>query len=465
MTPEHGVRVRVTGNPALNFEEMAGILWDIFVAGIFCFAIVVVILWFALRSWHLVVAAVATLLVGLVWTAAFAAAAVGYLNIVSLAVAILFIGLGVDFAIHLGTRYADVLREHPDPLRAMGDAVEDVGGSLVLCTCTTAIGFLVFVPTDYHGVAQLGLIAGVGMVIIVGLTFTMFPALVFSWLRFDPAHLQRRAVRFESHWWRWFDAHPGAVRAGAAAAAVLALVLIPRAHFSPNILDIRDPETESVETFDDLLAEAGSASPWYVDAMAPSLDEAQALARRLDALDVVSHTVTLASYVPEDQDEKHAILEDVAFLLDSPPAGPATTAPPSPDEQIAALRELHAFLAEGRFDGSHAALAASMRGLERQLATFLDGSRRTATRRRRSRGSRACCSPACPISSRASARHSPRTRSRRTTCPRTCDAACWQTTERRGSRSSRATTSTARSRSARSSTVSPRSHRGRAASP
>ena len=55
LVAERGVRVRVTGNPALNFEEMAGILWDVFVAGIFCFAIVILILWFALRSWHIVI--------------------------------------------------------------------------------------------------------------------------------------------------------------------------------------------------------------------------------------------------------------------------------------------------------------------------------------------------------------------------------------------------------------------------
>jgi hopanoid biosynthesis associated RND transporter like protein HpnN len=371
LVPERGVTVRITGNPALNFEEMAGILWDIFVAGIFCFAVVVVILWFALRSWHIVIAAVATLLVGLVWTAAFAAVSVGYLNIVSLAVAILFIGLGVDFAIHLGTRYADLLREGNVPLEAMTAAVEDVGGSLVLCTVTTAIGFLVFVPTDYRGVAQLGLIAGVGMVIIVSLTFTLLPALLFSWLRFDAARHLTRAVTFEKHWWRWFDEHPWHVRRAAVVAAVLALVLMPRAHFSPNVLDIRDPATESVEAFDDLLEQAGAASPWYVDAMAPDLGAARALADQLDDLEVVSHAVTLASYVPEDQEEKHEILADIAFMLDPPPARDSRFGPPSIEEQVAALRELHDFLSADWVGRDDLALGASMRALRAHLATFL----------------------------------------------------------------------------------------------
>jgi hopanoid biosynthesis associated RND transporter like protein HpnN len=367
-----GIRIRITGNPALNYEEMAGILFDIFIAGIFCFAIVIVILWFALRSWHIVVAAVSTLLVGLVWTAAFAAVSVGFLNLVSLAAAILFIGLGVDFAIHLGTRYADFLREGKTPLDAMIAACEDVGGSLVLCTVTTAIGFLVFVPTDYRGVAQLGLISGAGMVLIVSLTFTFFPALLFSWLRFDAERHLRHSVTFRYQWWSWFDAHPRAVRGVAALIGIGAVSLLPLAHFDPNVIEMRDPTTESVEAFNDLLAQAGSASPWYVDSMAPSLGQASKLAAELEALDVVSHTITLNSYVPEEQEEKFYILEDIRFLLEPPPRGVESLETSSVDKQVAALRRLHAFLAAGWVQSDGTALGESMRSLQAQLTTFIE---------------------------------------------------------------------------------------------
>ena len=106
--------VRVTGNPALNHEEMLGIAWDITAGGVFCFVFVGFVLYVALRSLRLAIAALATLLVGLVWTAAFAAAAVGHLNLISLSFAVLFIGLGVDFAIHLGMSYAALRRDGLD---------------------------------------------------------------------------------------------------------------------------------------------------------------------------------------------------------------------------------------------------------------------------------------------------------------------------------------------------------------
>ena len=372
LTEEHGIDVRVTGNPALNYEEMSGILWDIFVAGIFCFAIVVVILWFALRSWHIVVAAVATLVVGLVWTAGFATVSIGYLNLVSLAAAILFIGLGVDFAIHLGTRYADFLRDGLSPLDAMIAACEDVGGSLVLCTFSTAIGFLVFVPTDYRGVAQLGLISGVGMVLIVSLTFTLFPALLFSWLRFDVKKHLRHSVTFRYRWWTWFESHPRGVRTTAALLGIAAIVLIPRAHFDPNVVDMRDPSTESVQAFNDLLEAAGSASPWYVDSLTPSLEAANTLAEELETLDAVSHTITLASYIPEDQEDKLYVLEDIRFLLEPPPRSIASLPAPGIDEQVAALRKLHTFLGSDWVAGDKTSLGASMRKLHSRLTTFIE---------------------------------------------------------------------------------------------
>jgi len=141
------LRVRVTGNPALNHEEMLALVWDVGVSGIVSFAIVVGLLWLALRSWRLVATGVATLLVGLVWTTAFAAVAIGDLNLVSLTFAVMYIGLGIDFAIHLGMNYAELRRNGEESGAALRGAMRLVGSSLVLCALTTTIGFYAFLPT------------------------------------------------------------------------------------------------------------------------------------------------------------------------------------------------------------------------------------------------------------------------------------------------------------------------------
>jgi hopanoid biosynthesis associated RND transporter like protein HpnN len=372
LSSERGVRVRVTGNPVLNYEEMIGIAWDIGAGGVFCFVLVVGILYLALGSWKLATAAISTLLVGLVWAAAIAAALVGHLTVVSLSVAILFIGLGVDFSIHLGMAYAHALRGGLTHTEALRSATEAVGSSLVLCTITTAIGFYVFVPTDYVGVAELGLIAGSSMVAITFLTFTLFPALLSSWLALRDDQPIERELRFESNLGHWVERNARTVRIAALLVFLCGLAALPSARFDPNVVDMRDPGTESVQAFNDLLAQSGQASPWYVDAVADDLASAEQLAERLRALAPVSRAITLADYVPDEQEEKLEILGDLAFLLEKPPETELTPEPVPVDEQVAALRALRDFLDEVEAGSAPTTVSASMRRLRDHLAHFFE---------------------------------------------------------------------------------------------
>ena len=372
LDPARGIEVRITGNPALNYEEVLGLAWDLGLGGVVCFFFVAGVLSRALRSLKLVVAALATLLVGLVWSAAMAAAAVGHLNLVSAAFGILFIGLGVDFGIHLGMAYAARIREgkeHPAALRGAG---ESVGGSLLICTLTTSIGFFVFAPTDYLGVAELGLIAGYGMFIIFFLTLTLFPALLEQWLRIhDPSELAGE-LHFRSTWWRFSETRPGRVLAVAAAFLAMSLALVPGARFDLNVIDMRDATTESVQTFNDLLAASGPMSPWFVNSVAPDLEAAEALAQKMEGLESVSSTLTLADYVPEDQSEKLEILADLGYLMDTPPGSPDAATEADLPSQVEALASLQRFLAAHWIDSdTDSELVASVRVLRQKLEIFL----------------------------------------------------------------------------------------------
>jgi len=363
---ETGFRVRITGYPALNDEEMRGMGMDVGFAGIFSFAMVLVLMTVALRSWRIVAAAATTLIVGLIWTAAYAAATVGKLNVVSIAFAVLFIGLGVDFAIHLGMHYVEALRDGRDHEEAMLDSVEDVGSPLLLCTLTTAIGFFSFIPTDYKGVAELGEISGVGMFIILLLTLTLFPALLTRRLRLPGP--PKPGLR---PWGGHGRARPRLVLGIALLVTLVAIAISPLAHFDSNVVRMRNPNTESVRTWDDLLA-AGTASPWYIDILAPNLDQAEALGKELAGLDLVSQTLTLGDYVPSDQADKLDVLADLAFLLDVPPAPPSNPPELSPTGQVAALRALRGALDSDAVQHGRSRGAAAGRLLQVRLDRFLE---------------------------------------------------------------------------------------------
>jgi uncharacterized protein len=369
LTAERGIDLRITGNPALNYEEMLGLAWDIGVSSCFSFLLVTAVLYLALRNMRLVVAAAVTLLVGLVWTAGFATLAVGQLNVLSIAFAVLFIGLGVDFAIHLGMHHAEALQRGATPRDAMRFAMSEISTALVLCSFTTAIGFLAFVPTSYLGIAELGLIAGGGMFIIVFQTFTLFPALLVPLLE-GRSQVARPSLPLRLSPPRIVATHPGTIAVLALLIGGLAAVQLPKLRFDIDVVAIRDQDTESVQAFRDLLARSRT-SPWYIDALAPNLEAAQRLAERMRQLDEVRVALSLADYVPVDQEEKREILDTVSMLLEVPGDAVPPAAPPV-DEQVEALGKLRTELGAEWLRREDSPLGRSARDLARHLDRFLE---------------------------------------------------------------------------------------------
>jgi len=173
----HGVSVRLTGSVPLSDEEFASLADHAWLVGAAMIAAMLVTLRLATRSWRIVAAILLTTIAGLIVTAALGLATVGRFNLISVAFIPLFVGLGVDFGIQLGVRFQHE-RLGLDPVAAMRAAAVALGPSLLLAAGAVCLGFLAFLPTDYVGVAELGLIAGVGMIVALAMSVTMLPALL-----------------------------------------------------------------------------------------------------------------------------------------------------------------------------------------------------------------------------------------------------------------------------------------------
>jgi hopanoid biosynthesis associated RND transporter like protein HpnN len=178
LTPERGVRIRQTGDVALDDEEFATVAHGAGLSTSVTVVLVILILFAALRSARLIGAILVTLLVGLLMTGGFAALTVGTLNLISIGFAVLFVGIAVDFSIQLSIRFRDERYRVDDLAEAMRAAARRVGGALALAAITTAAGFFSFLPTDFRGVSELGLIAGGGMIIALVANLTLLPALL-----------------------------------------------------------------------------------------------------------------------------------------------------------------------------------------------------------------------------------------------------------------------------------------------
>ena len=143
-------------------------------------SVVLITLWLylAVRTWRLIVPILLTLGLGLLLTVLFAALAVGTLNLVSVGFGVLFVGIAVDFAIQFSVRYREYRHATGDPAQGMRDTAARVGMQILCAALATAAGFLAFVPTAFSGVAELGLIAGGGMLIAFVCTLTFLPAAI-----------------------------------------------------------------------------------------------------------------------------------------------------------------------------------------------------------------------------------------------------------------------------------------------
>jgi len=175
---QDAVEVRLTGTLAMEHEELTSITRSATVSGIASTACVILVLLWALRSLPLLAIAVTTLMSGLCMTAGFAALAVGHLNLLSVAFAVLYVGLGGDFILHLILRLKEPRASRVAIDAALQEVARGVGSSLFVCAATTAAGFFAFIPTDFDGIAELGLISGAGMFISLAVSLTLLPALL-----------------------------------------------------------------------------------------------------------------------------------------------------------------------------------------------------------------------------------------------------------------------------------------------
>ena len=331
------IQVRITGDVALSYEELEVVKNQAAAAGLASFVLVALILSFALRSLRLVLALLTTLLAGLLLTAGWTALAVGRLNMISVAFAVLFIGLGVDFGIHFCMRYRELLGAGAGHERALAGTARDVGSSLALCALTTALGFFAFAPTPFVGVAELGIVSGGGMIVSLLCTLTLLPALISVSPPSQPG--PKRPVPAWSG--RLVDLpvrFPRAVRAAALVLGLASIALLPRARFDNNPLNVRDPSSESVRTLRELL-DSGTSSPWSLNLVAPDLASAERAASELRGLASVDRVVTLSDFVPPDQGEKLSIIGDLALFYE-PVVESGAPAPASAAEEIEALSHL-----------------------------------------------------------------------------------------------------------------------------
>ena len=363
---KYQAQLRLTGSVPMADEEFATIKENAALNATVTILVVLFILYLALHWIRIIFAVFFALAVGLCMTAAAGLLMVGTLNLISVYFAVLFVGLGVDFGLQFSVRYRAERFAHDNVREALLQSGRRAGAPLTLAALATAAGFFSFLPTVYKGVSELGLIAGVGMLIAFATSITLLPALL-SVLK-PPPEAAPLGYAVLAPVDNFLARHRMPILIITLAVVAAGLPLLHWLRFDFNPINLRSPKTEAVATYLSLKSDPDSGAN-DIQILEPSLTDADAVSAKLRKLPEVARVITLSSFIPDNQQEKLPLIADAAKTLD-PILNPAAPSPPPTDAQnVSMMNSTDGFLdtlaGKGTGAGATAArrLAAAMRTL------------------------------------------------------------------------------------------------------
>ncbi|MBI3635278.1 MAG: MMPL family transporter [Candidatus Rokubacteria bacterium] len=314
-----GVQAGVTGGPALANDEMRTAFADSSVATGLAVGVTLALLLLAFRRIVHPAAMLTVLVVSLLWSMGVISVTVGHLTVFSVMFIPIVIGLGIDYGIYLLFRHDEEIGLGHATHAALAVAAARTGPGIVLGTATAAATFYALLLTDFHGVQELGFIAGTALVMACVAMLTVFPALLVLLERWRAG--ERRpsigALAAEARPSRAVEAiarRPVGVLVTAAAVSLVALWAARGMTFDYNLLHLQAPDTESVVWEQEIIRTQARSS---FSALATATSRAE-LERKRDALrrlPTVADVDSALAFLPDDQEQKLTTIRTFAPLV------------------------------------------------------------------------------------------------------------------------------------------------------
>jgi hopanoid biosynthesis associated RND transporter like protein HpnN len=333
------VQAGVTGQGALNTDEMATAMQDMDRATILSLLGVTLLMVLFLCSFRRPLAEMITLGVALCWTMGFATLAIGHLSILSVIFAPLLCGLGVDYGIHWIARFEEEERNNGRNLR---DVIWEVsnrsGAGILLAGLSAAFCFLPFILTGFRGLMELGFITGVGILLILLADFTVLPALSIFLMKgkrkssFVMGSNGRDLLRFNSRSGR-------IVLVAALILTIAAVWSAAKVRFELNPLRLQTATAESV-VWEKTIIENSQRSLISAAVFASSPEEVQAKSSVLKKLSSVSEVESVFDLLPEQQEEKISLIRSLFPVIPEPAPTPIVSGPPELSTVVEILKRI-----------------------------------------------------------------------------------------------------------------------------
>ena len=319
-----GVTIGLTGLPVMEDDEMRSSQQSMMWASGLSLAAVLVVIIAGFGGVRHAVMANGVLLIGMAWAFAWATASVGHLNILSVTFTVTMIGVGIDYGTYYVGRYLEQRRSGSDCAAALLETSRSVGPGILTGAITTAVAFFCAAVTSFVGVAELGLIAGGGILLCAAAELLVLPAVIAC---VDRGRLGRRIPEpVPVHaWLAPLARHPRFVALAGMACTMAIAGGLHELRYDHNLLNLQADGLESVMVEKKLLEECDQ-SVWYALSMSDSREELLERKARLVALPTVERVEEIASLLPVDEQVKQPIIGRIrahlARLPERPPEIP-----------------------------------------------------------------------------------------------------------------------------------------------
>ena len=304
-----GVSVGVTGEPVLEFDEMAQSQVDTTVATSVSLVLVLIIFIYGYAESGRPLKANAVLVVGLVYTMGFTTLTVGHLNILTITFAPMLIGLAIDFGAHLVARFEEELRHGKSEREAIMLAMVNTGQGIFTGAATTAGAFFAMGITNFKGIQEMGIIAGGGLLICLVPMMTLLPVLLLRGKQNIIDHVAPPVDRRERIERIWLN-RPAAVLVVTAVLCVLSVARFGKVHFDYNLLNMQSAGLPAV-VFEHKLINTASNSVLFGAVVATNLQQAAQLEQKLTNLTTVANVRSMSQFLAEDATPKLALIRQV----------------------------------------------------------------------------------------------------------------------------------------------------------
>lgn len=315
------IEVRLAGSLVTNQEQNQRMSRDLSSASLLALLLAIGLITVVSRRLSATLVVAVPLVLGVLTTLAVATITIGHLNLVSGFLVAALVGLGVDFGIHLYLRYLDELAlTANDAPRAMRTAIAATFGPCLTAAVTTSAAFLALIVADFRGFSEYGMIAAVGVMLTLAITFITMPPMALLIARYarpcSDEHTRKRLrnTRQLSRPLAW------AMVAAGFAFIALSGFKVRELSFYNHFKSLQG--TSAQVTFDDYITRevGGSLSPALL--MVDDLESAKRAERLLRAhiqrrgeASAIAKVASIASLLPRDLDRRRQLLEDLRGQL------------------------------------------------------------------------------------------------------------------------------------------------------